>query len=201
MKKKTKKKNFKQKEKNIPSIIIITFLIATTFFLLQHHWDLDWDFSSYVINANYHFHGGDYVEIYRAPLASLILGPLLFLGKTGEFFYVVLVSVLFLISNLHLGKTLHSKYFKKFRLTEREFQIIFYLLSLNGFTIYFGTLVGTELLSLAFFELFLSFLLREKYSGQFLALAVLTRYNFLIFAPLMFLNKNIKKILINFALF
>ncbi|MBS3076864.1 hypothetical protein J4233_01195 [Candidatus Pacearchaeota archaeon] len=190
-------KSFASKNK----FLLLVFVLTTAFFLVQHYWDLSWDFAAYVINAKYFFHGGDYMEVYRAPLASLLLGPLLIFGKLGEFVYVFFVSVLFLIANTKLSDSLHQKYFYKYNTSKEQLRTIFYILSLNGFVIFHGTLVGTELLALSFFELFLAYFIANKYSGHFLALAVLSRYNFMIFFPLQLFNKKPKKIILNVLLF
>ena len=79
-------------------LVATLFAIVTIFFLTQHYFDFSWDFAAYIINAKYLFYGGNYFEVYRAPMISLILAPLLFLGKAAPYFYILLVSSLFLYS-------------------------------------------------------------------------------------------------------
>lgn len=181
-------------------ILYSVFVLATIFFLVQHAWDMNWDFAAYVSNAKYFFYGGDYFEVYRAPLISVILGPLIAFGKSGEFLYVLLVSVLFLVANIKLSDSLYKTYFKKHKIDPKMLRALFYVLSLNGFVLFFGTVVGTELLALSFFELFIAYFIVNKYSGHFLGLAILSRYNFLAFTPLLLINKSIKKIILNIAI-
>ena len=76
-----------------------------------------------------------------------------------------------------------------------------YTLSLSSFTLGFGLSEGTELLGLAFFQLFIAFLINQKISGYFLAFAFLTRYNFVLFFPFLFINKDWKKIFLNIFTF
>jgi len=78
---------------------------------------------------------------------------------------------------------------------------LFYFFSLNFFTLHLGLVIGTELLALSFFQLFLAFFILNKNSGHWLALTFLSRYNFLIFTPFLILNKNIKQIAKNIGLF
>jgi hypothetical protein len=182
-------------------LITTLFLFSTAFFLVQHYFDLSWDFAAYIINAKYLFYGGNYFEVYRAPMISLILAPLLLLGKLAPYLYIILVSSLFLYSTKKLSDALYEKYFVKFNITKKTTLFLFYFFSLNIFTLLFGLVVGTELLALAFFQLFLAYFILNKKSGHFLALAFLTRYNFFIFVPFLFINKSIKKILKNLGLF
>lgn len=65
----------------------------------------------------------------------------------------------------------------------------------------FATSAGTEMLALAFFEIFLAFLIKGKVSGYYLSLAILSRYQFLTFIPMLILNKNYKKIIKNIIVF
>jgi len=57
------------------------FILSTLFFLIQHYFIFSWDFAAYLMNAKYLFYGGEYFEVYRAPIISLILGPLLIFCK------------------------------------------------------------------------------------------------------------------------
>jgi|APSaa5957512576_1039674.scaffolds.fasta_scaffold01023_2 hypothetical protein len=181
--------NFKTKEHQS---IFLMFILTTFFLIFQHKTAQSWDFSVYVLNAKYLFSNGTYFELYRAPLASGLLGLLFIFGKLSEYIYLIITSTLFLIANLKLSNSIFKKYPKK-----ELAQLIFYFFSLSIFVLVYATSVGTELLGLAFFELFLAALINKKVSGHYLGLAILTRYNFLIFFPFLFFNKNYKKIIKN----
>ena len=169
---------------------ILLFLISTSFFIYQHATHLPWDFSAYVLNAKYLFDNGSYFEPFRPPLVPFFIGLFGFLGwKFAEYAYIIFVSTIFLISSIKLAESL------KFN------KLYFYAISLNVYVLLFGLLEGSELLSLAFLELFISYLLKNKHSGHFLGLASLSRYNFLILFPLLIFYKDIKKILKNLILF
>jgi len=165
--------------------IIALFLISTLFFIYQHRSSVTWDFSAYVLNAQYWFSGGAYFEPLRPPLMPFLLGVFSFLGwKAAEYVFIIFVSVLFLYSSLKLSEAL------KFDPT------LFYLLSLNPYVLVMGLLNGTELLSFVFLELFLWALLKDRSSsGIFLGLACLSRYSMLCFLPLILFHRNLKKII------
>jgi len=182
-------------------LILFLFIVSTIFFLLQHYLHLSWDFSAYVLNARHLFYNGSYFEVYRAPLASLFLGVFLFLGKLGEFLYVFFVSLLFFYSILCLSDSLHNKYFNKYNLNKRILAFLVYLFLLSPFVLNYGLLIGTELLGLSFFILFLANFFEDRISGHYLSLAFLSRYNFLLFIPFLFFNKSFSKILKNILLF
>ena len=182
-------------------LITTLFIFSTVFFLIQHYFDFSWDFAAYLINAKYFFYGGNYFEVYRAPMISLILGPLLLFGKIASYIYILLVSSLFLYSTKKLSDALYEKYFYKFNIKKKTILFLFYFFSLNFFVLTFGLVVGTELLALSFFQLFLAYFILNKNSGHFLAFAFLSRYNFFVFIPFLFFNRNLKKILKNLGLF
>jgi len=190
-------KNFFRENK----LVSILFIISTLFFLVQHYFDFNWDFAAYIINSKYLFYGGNYYEVYRAPLISIILAPILLLGKLAPYIYILFVSSLFLYSTKKLSDALYEKYFAKFNVTKKTILFLFYFFSLNFFTLAFGLVVGTELLALSFFQLFLAYFILNKNSGHWLALTFLTRYNFFIFVPFLLFNKNIKQIAKNIGLF
>ncbi len=182
-------------------ILSALFLVSTAFFIFQHYFYLGWDFSAYVINARYLFLGGDYFEVYRAHLMSVFLGIFSIFGKLGEYVYILLASSLFFISSIKLADSLYKKYFYKYNHKKEFIRVLFYLFSFNIFLFLFGLVEGTELLALAFFQLFLAGLISGRISGHFLALAFLSRYNFLMFLPFLFFNKNYKKIFWNLVSF
>lgn len=167
----------------LSSKLAILYVASTLIFLLLHTFYQGWDFSAYVLNAKYWFGHGEYFEISRAPLTSVLLGLLSVFGwKPAEYLYIILVSFLFLISSVTLARSLHLHRFT------------FYLLSLNVFVLVFGLVEGTDLLAFSFLELFLAFLLRDRtFSSVFLALACLTRYPFVLYFPLIAFHKSWKK--------
>jgi len=183
--------------KNKPLLVI--FLLSTSFFAWQHQF-ISWDFASYASNADY-WQGdiyrigsesdsaGFYYEISRPPLVPVIL-YLLGIFPLSEYIFIILASLLFLYSSVRFADCVKIR---------REF---FYIFSLSPVALFYGMLNGTELLSLALLELFLVYLLEKKpQAGMFLGLAFLTRYNFLIFFPLIFSNRYPKKIAATIALF
>jgi len=181
--------------------LIIIFFLSTFLFLYQHFEILSWDFSAYVINAKYLFYNGNYFEVLRPPLVPFLLGIFLIVGNIGEYFYIIFVSLLFLYSSVKLSDHLYDKYWHRYNFKKNEVRFLFFLLSCNPFLIYFGVLEGSELLALSFLELFLVFWLKNKFSAYYLGLAVLTRYNYLAFLPLVFINRDYKKVLKNLLLF
>ena len=197
MKQKIKTNFIKLKQKiSENKLLFSVFLISTLFFLFQHYFHLEWDFSSYVLNAKYWFHHGTYFELYRAPMLQTLFGFFLIFGKFGEYLFVIFSSSVFFYANTLLSEKLFKN--KK----NKDFsKLIFYLASLTPFVLIYATLAGTELLSLAFFEIFLAFLLSKKDSGHFLAFATLTRYNFVLFTPFILLYKKPKKIIRNLIWF
>jgi hypothetical protein len=170
---------------------LIAYIVSTVIFIIGHSWYLGWDFSVYVLNAKYWFANGQYFEIERAPMMSLIIGLLSFFGWTfAEYLYLIIISALFAYSCYVFSKSVKVN------------EISFYLLSLNVFVLIYGLSEGTELLSLVFIQLFIAMLIKNKwYSGLFLGLACLTRYNLIIFVPLLLFHKGIKNKINSFILF
>lgn len=172
-------------------VIVFLFILSTSFFLYQHSTNFSWDFTSYVLNSQYVLEEGDYYEHYRPPLMTFLLAFLsIFTLPAAEYIFILLVSLLFVYTTISLASA--SNIDKK----------LFYLFSLSPFVLLHGLINGTELLSLALFELFLIFTIKGKpYAGLFLGLAALTRYNFIIFFILIFISKDIKKIIKNVFFF
>ena len=171
--------------------LLILFVLSTSFFIYQHSVNLSWDFAAYVSNAEYWLGNSNYYEPYRPPLMPLALGILSFFGWTAaEYLFILLCSALFLYSSTKLAESLKIN------------PILFYLFSLSPFALFHGLINGTELLSLSLLELFIILLLKNKnYSGLFLGLAALTRYNFLIFLPLILLSRDIRGVCKNMLSF
>jgi len=168
------------------SVFFVIYLMSTIFFLYQHHIILGWDFSAYVLNAKSLFGNGSYLEIHRAPLVPLIIFILSFAGyRTAEFLYIFLVSSLYALSCFLLGKSLKVN------------PALFYFFSLQPFVLVVGMLQGSEILSLALMNIFLSSILDRRNGGLFLGLALLARYQNFIFVMLTLWYRNLKKITLN----
>lgn len=170
-------------------VILLLYVLSTSFFIYQHTTGISWDFSVYVLNAKYWFGNGSYFEWPRPPLASFLIGIFSLFGwKFAEYSYIILVSSLFGLSSTMLAKKLDIN------------PPLFYALSLSPFTLNFGLSVGTELLSLSLLELFLVFFDDRIKSPLFMALGVLARYTSGMYCLLVFLKKHIKEILSFFML-
>ena len=199
------KKRFEELKDKIKNFLInnkaVTFLfvLSLAFFFYQHYSNLSWDFASYVLNARYFFYGGSYFELLRPPLAPLLLGFFLILGKVGEYVYILFVTCLFFYSSIKLADLIFNRWADKY-VGKNFVRLLFPFFGLGYSTLFYAVSAGTELLSLALFQLFLFFYLKDKISGHFLALAFLTRYNFMIFFPFLLLNRDWKKIFKNIAL-
>jgi hypothetical protein len=186
-------------KENIYTTII--FLIVTSFFLIQHSVLLSWDFSSYTLNSQYIFSNGDYYEVYRAPLAPILLAPTILFGPIAEYIFIIQTSIIFLVSCILFSDAIRER-FSVLRSLEKEFiRFIFYILILTPFTIFYATQAGTELLALSFLILFASEIIKGRTSGYLLALGFLTRYNLIYFTPFLILNKKPKTILKNILSF
>ena len=164
-------------------LLVILFALSTTFFVYQHFVNFSWDFATYEDNARYWAGQGSYYEPGRPPLV-----PFLLMLVGGEYLFIVLSSMLFLYATIKLADAMKLR---------RE---VFYLLLLSPFVLFFGLINGTELLSLALLEMFLAFI-GKRYSGIFLGIACLARYNFVIFAPLLLADRNPKKVVLNILFF
>jgi hypothetical protein len=172
-------------------LIILMLIVSTIPIILNHFYGLSWDFAAYVLNGKYFFSRGEYFEILRPPLPSILISAFSFAGwRAGEFLYIIFVSTLFAYSSVRLAKAL------KFNI------VLFYALSLNFFLLYIGLVNGSELLSLCFLELSLALILENKYaSGISLGLSALSRYTSLVFFPFILLHLNPKKIFQSILLF
>lgn len=171
-------------------MFISIFFLSTMFFLFQHAIHKQaWDFYVYTMNGKFWFYDGHYFELYRAPLAPLMLG---ILGSNfiAEYLYIVLVSAIFACSSYLLARKLNFD------------EVVFYALSMNVFVLLEGLLNGTELLSLALFELAIVAILADRCSsGFFMGLSFLARYNMLAFLPALLFHRNWKKVILSFVLF
>jgi len=165
------------------------FVLAELFFVIQHLYGVSWDFMSYVLNAKHIFSGYGFFEWYRPPLVPFLIGMFsIFTFKASEFLYIVFAGFLHFYSSRKLAK--------KFCLNENYF----YALSLSSFVLINGMNVGSELLALGLIQMFVAYL-DKSFSGIFLGLSFLTRYNTIILLPLILFQKKIKSVLISFLLF
>ncbi|NOQ55173.1 MAG: hypothetical protein GQ477_00020 [Nanohaloarchaea archaeon] len=171
--------------------ILIIFTLATAYFLFQHYMSLSWDFASYVENARYWFSDGSYLEPLRPPLMPFILGILSIIGfRAAEFTYIIIASALFMHSSQKLADSLNFD------------KVAFYALSLTPYILINGLYNGTELLSIAFLELSIAMMIKQRpISGFYLGLSALSRYTGLALFPLLFMIGNIKKIAGSLILF
>ncbi|MBI4163997.1 MAG: hypothetical protein HY512_03985 [Candidatus Aenigmarchaeota archaeon] len=169
-------------------IITLLFLLTLVLWSWQHTTGFTWDFAAYSLNAEYIFGGGDYSEILRPPLASVLMFPAGLNRALGEYFYIILVSLIFLYSALKLADSLKLD------------RTAFYVFSLTPFHIFFGLFAGTELLSLSL--LYLSvYSLYTKKSGILLGLLSLARYTNIFYLPIVLFQKNLKRIVLSLILF
>jgi hypothetical protein len=162
----------------------LLFLFALLFFVLQRAMLFTWDFSVYVLNAKYLFGEGNFFEWAVPPLTPFLLGLLSLFGwKAAEYLYIAFVVWLHFFSSLKLAE--------KFGINS----IAFYALSLSPFLLFYGLINGTELLSLSLLQLFLAYM-HTLAAPAFLGLCFLTRYNYIIFLPLLliiFFDKKEKR--------
>ena len=161
-------------------VVTLLFIASTAYFILQHLSHLSWDFSVYMMNAEYWRGIGGYFEVQRPPLMPVILLALGILGRqTAELLFIILTSGLFFYSTVVLADACA---------TSRK---IFYALSLNAFFLVFATVNGSELLSLVLIELFLAALITGRVSGIFFGLAFLARYPVIGLAPLFLFHRRL----------
>jgi len=142
-----------------------------------------WDFISYVLNAKYWFSNGVYFEIFRPPLASVIIGLFAFIVgyPTAEIIFIIFTSLLFCVASVLLAKELRFN------------KVIFYLLFFTYFALFYGLINGTELLSVAFLMFGIYYILKNNWvSGLFIGLSALTRYTGIVFGILLLFHKGIK---------
>lgn len=172
----------RKKLNKIPPKAWIVYFLSTSLMIFQHQTGWSWDFLVYSMNGEYIFADGIFMEWLRPPVASILIGiPQLLVSRaTAEIIFIITVSTLMLYS--------------AYRVSE-EYDLAFeyfYLLLMMPATIYYGTINGTEMLSLSFAMLFLSELDYES-SGLWLGLAFLSRYTYAIIIPLVFVQRDIKK--------
>ena len=166
------------------------FVFSTFVFLFIHKTVWSWDFTSYVLNAQFLFSNGLYFEPLRPPLMPVMIWLLSFFGfDFAGYLFIFFTSLLFMYSSIKLADALK---FNRF---------FFYLMSINSYVLFFGLINGTELLSFALLELFVAFIIEDKNSGFFLGLSSISRYSIFALAPLIFFQRGAKKILKNLVFF
>jgi len=175
-------------------LVVALFVLSTALFVYQHYTNLSWDFSAYVLNAKYLFYHGAYFESLRTPVAPVLLAVFLIFGVIGEHLYIILVSALFMYANIKLSDAVFKRWALEEKIGKEFCRVVLYTFSLSFFTLIYATAAGTELLSLAFFELFLAMMLTGRVSGWYLGLAFLSMYSFILYLPLLLVNRKIKKI-------
>lgn len=168
---------------NYSDLVIVFFLASTGLMIYQHTTGWSWDFSTYSIIGSYIFHDGIYMEWLRPPLASTVMGLLQYIvpRKIVEYIFIVLSSSAFLLASREMANSF-----------EIDFKS-FYIFLLTPGAIFFATMAGTEMLTMAFAMMFLAEF-RKPRAGLWLGLAFLTRYNFGVIIPLVLLQRRPKKI-------
>ncbi|HHQ45243.1 MAG TPA: hypothetical protein ENN13_03795, partial [Candidatus Altiarchaeales archaeon] len=165
-------------------VIIILLLASTLFFAHQHTSGVSWDFAVYVLNAKYMFSGGQYFEWERPPLTPTIIFALSFLGyKIAEYAYIIIVSAVFTLACVKISDSASID------------KNIFYALMLSPYLLNYGFLAGTELLSLSLLMLALA-TIKERKTGLFFGLSLLTRYMSIPYILLLSAKRNAKEIII-----
>lgn len=166
----------------IPARVGMVYFIATSLMVFQHFSGWSWDFLVYSMNGEYIFSNGMFMEWLRPPIASFILGlPQTVVSRaTAEILFIVTVSTLMLYSSYRVSEEYDLRF---------EY---FYLLLMMPATIYYGTINGTEMLSLAFAMLFFAELNKSR-TGIWLGLTFLTRYNYGAIIPLTLVQRDLKK--------
>lgn len=174
-------------------LIFSLFIFSTSFFIYQHIiTGISWDFSVYVLNAQYWFSNGFYFEWLRPPLASLFIGIFSIFGwGLAEYAYIIFTSLFYLYACLKFADNFLGKG-----------STLFYVLMLNPFTLLVGLECGTELLGLSLILLSISFFSKsEKKSGFLLALSSLARYTNLNLFSIAIFQKGFRKILLFLIVF
>ena len=103
--------------------------------------------------------------------------------KAAEYLYIIFVSTVFTYATIKFAETMHVK------------KELFYAFMLNPFVLIMGLNVGTELIALALLELFIISIVKKTIkSGIWFGLMALTRYNFVLFFPLLLFLRSFKHI-------
>ncbi|NPA38222.1 MAG: hypothetical protein GXN99_00295 [Candidatus Nanohaloarchaeota archaeon] len=182
------KKKIFQSVKNHP-YEIATFLLINAIFWISMPYP-NWDFMAYFMNGKFFFGESTYFEIYRPPFVPLCLGILYLLTHSymlTAFAFSLIASFTFIYAvNLLV---------KSYNLDKKTY---YWVLFTTPLLWYAGLRVGTELMSVTFILLSLSFLKQKKnfLAGLALSLASLSRYELLILLPILLTTKNIKHLFV-----
>ncbi len=179
--------------------LLSAFTLTTAFNLIQHSYGVHWDFAAYLLTGRAYLGKSIYAESSRAPLPSLLFGISSLLGQAGEYLSILFICTLFLYASVRLSDLLHERLLFPFNLSVSR--LVFYVLLASPSVLKYGTEQGSELFSLAVFMLFLVRWFNGKANGHWFALTVLTRYNFILFLPLLFFQSNLKKIILSLLSF
>lgn len=166
------------------------WIVFTSILLFQHTQGWNWDFLVYLMNGEYMFHSGEFMEWLRPPFASFLMGLLqyVFSRTVTGYAYILIVSGIFLYAA------------KKFSEQREIDNLVFTVLLTTPVFISYATREGTEMLALSFLMLFLAKMDRPE-SGGWLGLSVLTRWTQGIMLPLILLQRDVRKILKTVTLF
>lgn len=156
-------------------VLLLLFVLSTTFFVVQHSINVSWDFSVFYLNSRYFLFNTGYFEIRRPPLPAFLMIP-------GEYFYIIFVSLIGLFSCVKFAKTYNIK------------AEVFYALILTPFVVFTGFAVGTEFLTLSLTLLLFAFI-KNELCGFFFGLSFLAHYTNATTGFFLFLSDDKKKIL------
>ena len=160
----------------------LVYLVSTCLMVFQQLSGWNWDFNVYSMNGEYIFTEGIFMEWLRPPLAAFLMGlPQLVVSRSvAELLFVVFTSTLFLYSSVKVCR-------------QHDLELsYFYPLLMTPITVFYGTMNGTEMLSLSFGMLFFSEINRKR-SGIWLGLSFLARYPYAVLIPLVLTQKNLWK--------
>ncbi|MBD3312487.1 hypothetical protein GF352_03485 [archaeon] len=137
-------------------LLAALFIISTSFFMVQHAFNVSWDFSVFFLNSRYLLFNHGFFEIRRPPLPA-------FLMFFGEYFYIFFVSL--------VGLYACVKFSNRYSLNP----VVFYSLILSPYVLFTGFAVGTEFLTLALTLLLFTYI-KDELSGFFFGLSFLAHY-------------------------
>ncbi len=171
------KKTFKKKVETTKDFFLkykwlllafIPFLIHQSFHILQQHWDTQ----AFIFGGKWFCGEQIYLELIRPPLPSF-LNCVFGAGEFALLYTTIFACFLFLAGSI----LLYKKY------SEKIDQMVFALfLFVAPWSLYFSN-YGSDLLAIALLMIALG-LGKNRFKGFFFALSTLSRYNFLMFAPI-----------------
>ena len=184
-----KSANFIYNERKILTVIaVVSFFIfaALEFFLLRN-----WDMLVRILNANYLFHNGYYFEPERALLESIIIGLFSYpFGNYAVYAFIAVTISIFVFSIKEFASAFKSDFY------------LTLLFLMSPFIIFYGIKNGSDLFVISFIILFIVYVKKKSpLSGLFMGLAFLSKYDAILFIPIIFfmLRKN-RKDITNFLL-